>query len=72
MSTLTFSPVVRNSGTWISAPVSNVAGFVPPVERSPCSPGSVWEITSSTDVGSSTYSGAPSCVATIAVWFSSR
>ena len=45
MSTLTFSPVVTNSGTWISAPVSSVAGLVPPVERSPCRPGSVWEMT---------------------------
>ena len=37
-----------NSGTWISAPVSTVAGFVPALERSPCSPGSVW-VTSSLD-----------------------
>ena len=41
VSTLTFSPVVRNSGTWICSPVSTVAGFVPPVLRSPCKPGSV-------------------------------
>src|SRR4030095_8900295 len=34
------SPVVMNSGTWIWAPVSSVAGLVPPVERSPCRPGS--------------------------------
>ena len=33
MSTFSFSPVVMNSGTWISAPVSSVAGLVPPVER---------------------------------------
>ena len=41
MSTLTFSPVVMNSGTWTVAPVSSVAGLVPPVERSPWRPGSV-------------------------------
>ncbi len=41
VSTLIFSPVVMNSGTWISAPVSRVAGLLPPVERSPCRPGSV-------------------------------
>src|SRR6266702_1853896 len=29
VSTLTFSPVEMNSGTWISAPVSTVAGLVP-------------------------------------------
>jgi hypothetical protein len=62
---------VTKSGTWISAPVSRVAGLVPPVERSPCRPGSVWEITSSTDVGSSMYSAVPSWKATIALWFSS-
>ena len=39
--TFTFSPVVMNSGTWICLPVSKVAGLVPPVERSPCRPGSV-------------------------------
>src|SRR5438093_1312043 len=41
VSTFSFSPVVMNSGTWIWAPVSSVAGFVPPVERSPWRPGSV-------------------------------
>ncbi len=47
-----------NSGTWISAPVSRVAGLVPPVERSPCSPpGSVCWTTSSIVTGSSTNSG---------------
>src|SRR5699024_4790678 len=40
VSTLTTLPVSRNSGTWISAPDSRVAGLVPPVERSPCRPGS--------------------------------
>src|ERR1700730_8529316 len=35
VSTLIFSPVVMNSGTWICAPVSRVAGFVPPGEQSP-------------------------------------
>src|SRR5690606_1088831 len=41
VSTLTFVPVSRKSGTWISYPVSTVAGFVPAEERSPCRPGSV-------------------------------
>jgi len=41
VSTLIFSPVAMNSGTDTVAPVSTVAGFVPPVERSPCRPGSV-------------------------------
>ena len=51
MSTLTFSPVVMNSGTLIVWPVSSRAGFVPPVERSPCSPGSVYSMRSSTEAG---------------------
>jgi len=34
--TLTFSPSPMNSGTWISAPVSTVAGLVPALERLPC------------------------------------
>ena len=42
VSTLTFSPVVMKSGTAIVWPVSSVAGLVPPVERSPCRPGSVY------------------------------
>ena len=49
VSTRIFSPVVMNSGTWICAPVSRVAGLVPPVDRSPCRPGSVWLTVSSTD-----------------------
>src|ERR1700733_5370542 len=53
-----------NSGTWICAPVSSVAGLVPPVDRSPCRPGSVWLTVSSTAAGSSTYSGTPSLKAT--------
>src|SRR4051794_10109953 len=55
----------------MSVPVSSVAGLVPPVDRSPCRPGSVEVICSTTDVGSSTYSGVPSCSATTASWFSS-
>jgi len=42
------------SGTAICAPVSRVAGFVPPVERSPCRPGSVWVTSRTTEAGSST------------------
>ena len=51
MSTLIFSRVEMNSGTWIVAPVSSVAGLVPPVDRSPCRPGSVWLTVSQTDPG---------------------
>ena len=38
MSTLTFSPWWMNSGTWISWPVSTVAGLVRPVALSPTTP----------------------------------
>src|SRR5699024_9144277 len=64
VSTLTVSPVSRNSGTCNSAPVCNVADFVPPVERSPCTPGPVSSIVSSIFVGSSTYNVCPSCTPT--------
>ncbi|SLB95779.1 Uncharacterised protein [Mycobacteroides abscessus subsp. abscessus] len=60
------------SGTLISAPVSRVAGLVPPVERSPCRPGSVCLTTSSTVTGSSTKRGTSSWVATWTAMFSSR
>src|SRR5690606_39351687 len=70
VSTFTFSPVVMNSGTLISAPVSRVAGLVPPVERSPCRPGSVCATVSSTEAGSSTYSAVPSLNATVTIVFS--
>ena len=60
MLTLTFSPSPMNSGTWISAPVSTVAGFVPAFERLPCRPGSVCVTVRTTDAGSSTESGWPS------------
>ena len=43
-----------------------------PVERSPCNPGSVYSITSSTLAGSSMYNGEPSWTATFASWFSRR
>jgi hypothetical protein len=54
VSTLTFSPWLMNSGTWISWPVSRVAGLVRPVALSPARPGSVNVTTSSTEAGSST------------------
>ena len=72
MSTWTFSPLVMNNGTWISKPVSSRAGLVPPLDRSPCSPGSVYSTVSSTDAGSSTNSGVLSCIDTITSWLSSR
>src|SRR5262249_56593076 len=72
VSTLIFSPVVMNNGTWIWTPVCSVAGLVPPVDRSPWTPGSVWLTVSSTAAGSSTYSGFPSLNATVTVWSSSR
>ena len=51
MSTLTFSPWLMKSGTWISWPVSSVAGLVRPVAESPARPGSVKVIASSTEAG---------------------
>src|SRR5579863_2337678 len=72
VSTLILSPVEMNSGTWIVAPVSSVAGLVPPVDRSPCTPGSVWLMVSSTAAGRSTYSGTPSLNATVTVCSPSR
>src|SRR5438067_389910 len=61
-----------NNGTATVAPVSTVAGLVPPVDRSPCRPGSVYVISRITLVGSSTYSGTPSCSATVASASGSR
>jgi hypothetical protein len=53
VSTLTLSPMSTKSGTLIVAPVSSVAGLVPPPEAvSPRRPGSVWETSSSTEAGS--------------------
>src|SRR5262245_33627162 len=60
VSTFTTSPSLRNSGTWTTAPVSSVAGFVPPWAVSPRTPGSVRAIASSTKFGSSTAAGEPS------------
>src|SRR5213078_4443000 len=48
VSTLTMSPSLRNSGTSTTAPVSSVAGFVPPCAVSPRTPGSVLATASST------------------------
>ena len=40
MSTFTRSPMFTNSGTWIVAPVSSVAGLLPPPDAvSPRTPG---------------------------------
>src|SRR5262249_34493926 len=47
VSTRTLSPVLTNNGTLMVRPVSNWAGFVPPVAVSPLKPGSVC-VTSST------------------------
>src|SRR2546425_9549679 len=59
VSTLTTSPSLRNNGTLTTAPVSRVAGFVPPWAVSPRTPGSVLAIASSTKLGSSTAVGEP-------------
>src|SRR5918999_2980766 len=59
VSTLMRSPVSTNSGTWTTAPVSSVAGFLAPDTRSPCTPGSVWATVSSTAAGSSTPTTCP-------------
>src|SRR5437867_3367112 len=60
VSTFTTSPSLRNSGTCTTAPVSSVAGLVPPCAVSPRTPGSVRATASSTKFGSSTVVGAPS------------
>src|SRR2546427_134352 len=57
VSTFTMSPSLRKSGTKTTAPVSSVAGFVPPCAVSPRTPGSVLAIASSTKFGSSTATG---------------
>ena len=45
------SPTLTNSGTWTTAPVSSVAGFVTLETVSPLTPGSVSLTVSSTDAG---------------------
>src|SRR5437762_7779920 len=60
VSTFTTSPSLRKSGTWTTAPVSRVAGLVPPWAVSPRTPGSVRAMLSSTKFGSSTVTGEPS------------
>jgi hypothetical protein len=50
-----------NSGTWTTAPVSSVAGLVPPPDAvSPLTPGSVWLTSSSTALGTLTSAGRSS------------
>ena len=50
VSTFTLSPISTNSGTWIVAPVSSVAGLLPPpLAVSPRRPGSVWETSRTTE-----------------------
>ena len=52
-STLIRSPMFTNSGTFTVAPVSRVAGLLPPPEAvSPFTPGSVCVTSSSTDAAS--------------------
>src|SRR5215470_2080463 len=72
VSTLTTSPSLRNSGTWTTAPVSSVAGLVPPWAVSPRTPGSVRAIASSTKFGSSTAAGEPVMYRTSTSVFSFR
>src|SRR5207253_10397674 len=60
VSTFTTSPSLRKSGTCTTAPVSGVAGLLPPCAVSPRTPGSVFAIESSTKFGSSTVAGEPS------------
>jgi hypothetical protein len=57
VSILSTSPVEMNSGTRTTAPVSRVAGLVPPLEVSPRSPGSVSVTSSTTKLGGVTDSG---------------
>ena len=59
------SPGFTNSGTWTTAPVSRVAGFVTFETVSPFTPGSVSVTVSSTEEGICTPPGRPS---TISIW----
>src|SRR4030095_1512973 len=72
VSTFTTSPTFRNRGTWTTAPVSSVAGFVPPWAVSPRTPGSVRAMASSTKLGRSTATGAPATYRTSTSAFSCR
>src|SRR5262249_8128016 len=58
-STLILSPTLTNSGTWTTAPVSSVAGFVTFETVSPLTPGSVSVTSRTTDAGKSTPVGLP-------------
>ena len=58
--TLTSSPLSRYSGTWISSPVTSVAGLVLPVAVAPFTPGVVSAIVRLTDCGSSMARISPS------------
>src|SRR4051812_22934603 len=61
VSTLILSPMLTNSGTFTVAPVSSVAGLLPPPEAvSPLTPGSVCVTSSSTDAPSWMSAGLPS------------
>ena len=61
VSTRTLSPMFTNSGTLTWAPVSSVAGFVPPPEAvSPRRPGSVSVTSRSTALGICRSAGWPS------------
>ena len=51
VSTLMRSPWLRYSGTWTTAPVSMVAGLVPPWTVSHLKPGSVYTISDSMNMG---------------------
>ena len=61
VSTLIRSPMFTNNGTFTVAPVSSVAGLLPPPEAvSPRTPGSVWVTSSSTLALSWMSAGSPS------------
>ncbi len=65
VSTRTTSPMLTNSGTWILAPVSSTAGFVPPPDAvSPRTPGSVSATARSIALGSCTSAGFSSMYST--------
>src|SRR5919202_1309188 len=64
VSTRILSPVLTNNGTWMTLPVSSVAGLVPPVAVSPLKPGSVLVTSSTTLSGRSTPTGSPSYIST--------
>ena len=72
VSILSTFPRSMKSGTWTSAPVSTLAGFVAPWAVFPLNPGSVSTTSSSRKLGNSATIGDSPCIITVIVAFSFR